>query len=80
MEEYCDGFGIAFNSDNFEAKLMEMLKKYDEYVYKMKDFPNTSELMSKNYYQLFLNLYNKRNEIVNKRKLSRYFLWLAENL
>ena len=68
MPEYCDGFGIAFNSSNFEEKLNEMVENYEKYLSKMKEYPFNSDLMCKDYEELFLKLFAKREEIsLNKQ-------------
>lgn len=53
MPEYCRGFGVAFNTNNFEKKLWEMKKRFRELNSKMKNYNKTAERMCTTYYQLF---------------------------
>jgi glycosyltransferase involved in cell wall biosynthesis len=67
IPEYCNGFGLMFNVNNFEEKLDEIIKDYKTHQLKMIKYPFDSLLMCSEYEQLFLELYNSRNEIVEKR-------------
>ena len=80
MPEYCTGYGISFNENNFEQKLDEMANTYDIWVEKMKDYPNTADRMSEQYYQLFLDLLSRRDEVLARRKWPRRLPWLVKTL
>lgn len=69
LPEYCDGFGVMFNSENFEQKLMEMISNHSFWQQRINDYPHTAERMYENYYRLFLNLVKHRNEIKERRRL-----------
>lgn len=53
LEEYCAGFGIGFNGENFRAKLDEMLATYPHWLSQMPKFPHTAERATAAYVQLF---------------------------
>lgn len=78
LPEYCQGFGIGFTADNFEQKLQEMIASYDGWVERMKDYPHTAEQMCESYYQLFLELVAKRNNIIANRKWWYKSVWRGE--
>ena len=80
LPEYCDGFGISFTAENFEQKLEEMMETYDYWADRMKDYPHTAERMCQNYYNLFVELLERRDEIVKRRKWWRRPVWLAQTL
>lgn len=53
LPEYCDGYGLSFNIQNFEEKLNEMIENFDLYLNKIKDYPYNSEQMCKEYLNVF---------------------------
>lgn len=68
LPEYCAGFGISFTPENFEMKLQEIMASYAHWADRMKDYPHTAEQMCENYYRLFLELLERRDEILRRRK------------
>lgn len=80
LPEYCNGFGVSFTAENFEQKLQDMMDAYDHWADRMKDYPHTAERMCENYYNLFLDLLERRDEIVKRRRWWRGPLWLARTL
>jgi hypothetical protein len=78
LPEYCNGFGLSFRRENFEEKLGEMIDTYDVWVNRMKEYPHRADRMCEQYYNLFLDLVNRRDEILTKRKWRRgpaVWLW-----
>ena len=67
LPEYCNGFGISFTPNNFIDKLKEMIDNYGYWVDKMPNYPHTAEKMCDEYYTLFKNLIENRNEILAQR-------------
>jgi hypothetical protein len=67
LPEYCEGFGIPFQPDNFEKKLDEMIDTYEEILPRMADFPHTAHRMCTEYELLFQELLDRRLEIISKR-------------
>ncbi len=80
LPEYCSSFGVSFTAENFEQKLQEMIATYDGWVGRMKDYPNTAERMCEDYYHLFLELLERRDEIWMRRRWQRNLPWLAQTL
>ena len=50
--EYCEGFGVGFDNDNFEIKLEEMIKDYDYFYNKMAKYVLDSDKMSQEFLDL----------------------------
>lgn len=71
LPEYCEGFGLEFQGDNFVPALEEMFEKYYEFKQLMISYPYTSEKMTSSYINLFEDLLGRRDLIVNQRKLWR---------
>ena len=59
IPEFCQGFGVQFDNEDFEIKLDEIISKYDFYLKKIESYPFSSNLMSEEYERLFLDLINK---------------------
>jgi len=68
MPEYCDDFGIKYNTHNFEEKLNDMIKNYKTYEKKMKSYPFNSEIMCSEYENLFLKLYSSKERLSKNRQ------------
>ncbi|MFX0134713.1 MAG: glycosyltransferase, partial [Candidatus Hodarchaeota archaeon] len=76
LPEYCDGYGISFNGPlDFEKKLKEMMRKYDFFSKKVRNYRNNAKKMLEGYYKLFSDLINKKKDIIKKRKLNRMDLY-----
>ena len=67
--EYCKDYGMLFNENNIKEKIIEIMNDYDEYVEKIKKYPFNSDLMCSNYEDLFLEMYNKKEDILISRTL-----------
>jgi hypothetical protein len=76
MPEYCNGFGVSFTAENFERKLQEMMNTYDRWVDRMSDYPYTAERTCEAYYDLFIQLLERREESLKRRKWWRRPIWL----
>ncbi len=68
MPEYCNGFGVMFENDNFEQKLEEMYINYSKYKKVMSSYPFNSDVMSEDYLNLFNTLLDDKERLINKRK------------
>lgn len=74
LPEYCNGFGVMFNDvEDFEEKLVKLIKNYLYYLKRLKKYPYNAELMCKQYEKLFLDLMKKKEEL-NIRKRSFIYL------
>ncbi|NJN95350.1 MAG: glycosyltransferase family 4 protein [Anaerolineales bacterium] len=80
LPEYCQGFGVSFTAENFEQKLQEMMTTYEHWTAQMKNYPHTAERMCKDYYHLFLELLERRDEIIKQRQWWRKPVWLVRTL
>jgi len=64
LPEYCNGFGVMFEGvDDVESKLEKLVKNYELYFDKMKEYPYNSELMCREYENVFLTLLQKKNQL-----------------
>ncbi len=84
IPEYCSGFGVSFYED-FEERLDEIISNYNLYQNKMKEYPFNSELMCREYNELFHYLVDrsakskethksiKTRTFIIKQKLNRKF-------
>lgn len=80
LPEYCNGFGLGFTTENFEQKLQEMIDTYQHWQTQIKHYPYTAERMCENYHNLFVQLYERREEIIKKRQWWRKPHTLARTL
>ena len=71
MPEYCEGFGEAFDENDFEAAVERLRRSYSEYRKRMGAYPNTSERMCSNYLELFDRLLMQRDALQSTRQLLR---------
>lgn len=67
LPEYCSKYGIMFNENNFEEKLIEMYENYETYFRKLKNYRFTAEKTNKKYLELFEKL--KREQKSKRQKL-----------
>lgn len=75
LPEYCDGFGVIFESEeDVEEKLVNLINNYDYYVKTLNDYPYDSDLMCKNYEELFLTLLESKNNLNSVKRRFKYLL------
>lgn len=79
LPEYCDGFGIVFTPDSFEAALGRMIAEYPDRRAKMRAYPHTAAKTTSCYLDLFERLVARRDEIRARRRLWRDPLAFARN-
>lgn len=80
LPEYCEGFGVPFTETNFEHKLEEMMDTYDAWADRMKGYPHTAERTNAQYYDLFVELLDRRDEILRRRRWWRWPLWMLRSV
>ena len=69
IPEYCNGYGVMYNdSKDFEEKLVEIIENYDFYYKKMETYPFDSEIMSKNYLDLFESMIQTKDKYIEERR------------
>ena len=61
IPEYCQDYGIMFNTKNLEEKLQYVIDNYSEYQQKMSQYPFKATAMSLAYFKEFNRL--KDNEV-----------------
>lgn len=68
IPEYCQSFGVQFESYNFIDKLYELRDNYDFFSNKLIDYPHNSVKMSAEYFSTFNQLVkaNKKTSVYNK--------------
>ena len=69
LPEYCAGFGIPFDENDFEVALNELFAKYGNLVPLMKNWPHLSPRTCVAYAQLFDSLLLRRESILSNRHL-----------
>ncbi len=74
IPEYCEGFGVSFENDFFN-KLDYLIENYDEYVEKVKNYPNNSNEMSDKFFKEFKNILDNNIETTNLHKPYKYNLY-----
>jgi hypothetical protein len=62
LPEYCSGYGICFEENNFKEKLLQMRNEFRFYENEIKKYNLTALKMSEDYLNLFLLLYKNKNE------------------
>ena len=87
IPEYCNGYGVKFNSNNFESKLLEIIENYDYHLKNIKDYKYNSDNMCKEYMNLFEILYAEKSRIFKNRKIlfnvnkiNKYFFNLSNKI
>ena len=78
LPEYCEGFGVSFNAENFPERLEKILNEYPSFAKKIKDYPNTAERMCEGYYNTIQDvLANKERLLAYRQK--RNGVWKRHN-
>ena len=72
IPEYCSEFGLAYNYNNLEEKVKEILIKREELHRNLKYYPYTGEKMCKQYLDLFQDLLTNKTTILKSRKVAKY--------
>ena len=78
--EYCNDYGIEFNISNLEEKLDEMINNYKTYSEKMIYYSFNSERMCDEYFKLFTDLINDKEQVLEKRKLKNKSNTILKNI
>lgn len=78
--EYCNDYGIEFNITNLEEKLDEIINNYKNYSEKMIDYSFNSERMCNEYFKLFTDLINDREQVLENRKLKNKSNTILKNI
>jgi hypothetical protein len=71
LPEYCAGFGIPFDDNDFESALSEIFFTYAELIPNMANWPHVASRTCSNYIELFESLLQQKKEILSRRQLWR---------
>ena len=72
IPEYCEGFGVKFNSENFEEKFDEIINTYDKHKNNISNYSLSSNTMCQEYEELFVDMYKQRNHLLSDRKAQTF--------
>lgn len=80
LPEYCSNFGVMFeNPDQIGFKLEQLIKNYDYFFCKLKEYPYNSDLMVSNYEDIFLELLKLKENFYTKKRSIKYLkIFLGE--
>lgn len=70
IPEYCSGYGVEFESSNFEIKLIEIRENYKFYKNKILNYPGDSNDMCSKYEMLFKEMVSNKNYLLKNRKFN----------
>jgi hypothetical protein len=71
LPEYCDGFGLPFDSSTLEARLLEVHRRYAELQSRMAAYPNDADRMCEAYEQRLTEMLARRDEYLCRRRWGR---------
>lgn len=80
LPEYCKGFGVEFTERTLESAINQMINEYEIWADRMVLYPYSSERMTRQYFDLFVELLDRRDTLLEKRKRSRWMKWLGLSL
>ena len=67
IKEYCGDYGIEFNSENLEEKVLYVINNYKELVEKTSNYPGDSDKMSQEFLTFFESLLLDKKFLFKKR-------------
>ena len=73
--EYCREYGLGYKKNNFVEKLKLMIKDYEEYENKVKNYPHNSKKMSEDYLKLFELMKKNHSSYLELRKVENINLF-----
>lgn len=79
LPEYCAGFGIGFEAEDFEEKLDRMLAEYEVWADRMPAYPHTADRTADAYFQLFANLLENRDALLAQRQWPEHLPVIEQN-
>ena len=68
ITEYCRDYGLDYEVKNLEEKLREIKNKYDLFLANLEKYPFTGDEMCRNYLNLFNDLFERKDSILQNRK------------
>jgi hypothetical protein len=67
IPEYCSGFGEIFDKYNFEQKLEKLMYEYLKSLENMKNYPNNSITMCTEFENLFIEMLENKEKLLDQR-------------
>lgn len=81
LPEYCNGYGLQFDLNNFTYILKKMMNEYHVFYKNIKGYPHSSNKMCREYYELFNKLIDMKEFYIKRRSsLKRPFISILNNL
>ncbi len=80
LPEYCDGYGLQFENDDFLEKIDLMRRDYSKYKKVLQKYPHTAEEMCSKYILLFKQLINNKEKIIKSRNIYRNLFMFLLNI
>lgn len=71
IPEYCKNFGVMYEFENFEEKLVYVIDNFQELEKNMKSYPYNSDKMSQDYLELFESLISRKSQVIDNRSLPK---------
>lgn len=71
IPEYCEGYGVMFNEENFEEQLNEIILNYETYFENLKNYKFNSLKMCNDYLLFFEELIRTKDTILKVRTLQK---------
>jgi hypothetical protein len=78
IPEYCHGYGVIFEPDNFEEKLDLILNNFETYLKKVQDYPHSSKKMCNDYLNLFNEMLQNKKKLLSERQLDLSYGYLTK--
>jgi len=67
LPEYCEEYGVAFEENNLEEKLKQIIQDYDHYIEKLNNYKFDSQIMCSEFESLFIKMFeNKQNYLTTR--------------
>ncbi len=70
ITEYCQKYGLSYNLESLESKLLYLANNYEKHKEEMNNYEFTGKKMCDSYFQLFERLMDNRKEIIEERDIS----------
>tara|TARA_B100000965_G_scaffold282202_1_gene240067 strand:- start:55830 stop:56879 length:1050 start_codon:yes stop_codon:yes gene_type:complete len=69
IPEYCRGFGVMFDKENFTTKLEEIINNYEMYASKILNYERNAIKMAKEYETFFTEMLKNKSTFIQKRNI-----------
>lgn len=81
LPEHCQGYGVAYQGpEDFPEKLGRIIEEYEHWAGRMPDYPHTARHMCAQYFDLFNELVDGRDQIVRRRRFGGRLGWVLRTL